>query len=78
MAEVNELAIERIVEGTGEGEVQQRSGNVLRRWRAAHVEPAPRRAGVDETGRNRRDEDAATQIVGATLAGENADRRDLA
>src|SRR5207253_6682953 len=71
-AEIYQSAIEGCVRRRLQRKIQQRDRNLVR-WRGAgHIEPSPRRAGVDQSGRDRGDQDSPPYILRAPLFRQHA------
>src|SRR5229473_764063 len=78
MSEVDQAAIEGAVRRFLQRKIQQRDRNFFR-WRSTgHIEPLPRRAGVDQPGRDRGDQDSPPHILRPPLRRQHANGGDLA
>jgi hypothetical protein len=65
---MDEFAIEAFIGREVEGEVYERTSDLVGLGGAAHVEPRARCSGVDQSGRDRCNQKmSATQIVSAAL-----------
>jgi hypothetical protein len=74
---MHEFTVEGLVDIATKGKIDERASDFVGLERIGEIEPGAGGAGIDQSGRDRRDQDAARQILRAPLRRQHPHRRDL-